>query len=58
MGLFFIYKIALDGGLPPFVIVLGRVSLAAIMLKFGFLLRGRICHVLLLSGVTLSSWVL
>lgn len=39
-GSFFFYKITLDGGLPPFLVVLGRVGLAAIVLNIWLFAKG------------------
>lgn len=39
-GSFFFYKITLEGGLPPFLVVLGRVGLAAIVLNVWLFARG------------------
>lgn len=39
-GSFFFYKIILNGGLPPFAVVLGRVGLAAILLNIWLLAKG------------------
>lgn len=39
-GSFFFFKVMIDGGLPPFLIVLGRVGLAAVMLTIWLLAKG------------------
>lgn len=38
-GSFFFFKVMIDGGLPPFLIVLGRVGLAALMLNVWLLAK-------------------
>lgn len=39
-GSFFFYKITLNGGLPPFLVVLARVGLAAMVLNIWLFVRG------------------